>query len=433
MSYLKTISDWMSFIKSYSAQAIDLSLERVNEVGQRLKIQANCPVITVAGTNGKGSTVAALEAIYCAQGLKTASFTSPYLFQFTEQIKISGRPVEEDLLCRVFQQVYDAAKEISLTQFEMTTLAAFIIFQQSGADVWILEVGLGGRFDAVNLLSADVAVITSIALDHQAWLGNTREQIAYEKCGIFRQQQDGVCGDFFPPERLLECARELNVSLFCQNQQFCYEDQGDTWNWQSGDIQYHELPRPPLLLQNMSTALMAIDRLKGVLPVSRSSIEAGLKQVHLPGRIQVVPEEVAYIFDVSHNPAAIQQLAVYLKKNPIRGQTRAVFSMLADKDINSSILEIKETIDHWYVAPIQHERGASRSMLEDSFQKVAVFNVDLFDSLQQANSVARAGAQPGDRIVVFGSFHTVSSVALLDHPSKSVYSKKEHVPRMEQV
>lgn len=409
----KTISAWLSWIKSNSVKDIDLSLERVMVVSERLLIKPKSPIITVAGTNGKGSTVAGLEMIYRMTNFKVGAFTSPFIFNFNEQVRVNGVPVSEEILCDAFNRVQEAAIDMVLTQFEMTTLAAFIIFMQNNLDVWILEVGLGGRFDAVNVMSADLSIITTIALDHTEWLGNTRDQIAYEKCGIFRRKQLAVSGDYDPPKKLIECAKDLEVSLFCQNQEFGFEEQIHSWNWHSKTTHFENLPRPQLALQNMSTVLMAIELLQNKLPVKRSNIDDALKKVHLQGRIQVIEGDVTHILDVSHNPASVAHLAKFLEKHPAKGKTYAVFSMLADKDIQTTISEIKEWIHHWFIGPIQHERGVQLDVLKSYFNKLKIRNLTENHTLQRAYEYARESAELGDRIIIFGSFHTISSINLL--------------------
>lgn len=407
------VSEWLTWVKSLNVKQIDLSLERVTAVWGRLSpLKPEAVVITVAGTNGKGSTVAGLEAIYLAEGYRVGAFTSPYLFQFNEQIRIQGQSVSDDILSEAFLTVFSACGDIQLTPFEFATLAALVIFKQSHLDVWILEVGLGGRFDAVNAVDADVAVVTSIGIDHTDWLGETRAAIAYEKAGIFRANRPAVCGDFNPPSTLIDYAEKLKAPLYCQGQQFHYVKQVSSWTWQSDFRSFEHLPLPILALQNMSTVLMAISLLQNRLPVSDKAINATFATVTLAGRIQVIPGEVSYILDVSHNPAAVELLAEYLRKESISGKTHAVFSMLADKDIVATIQVIDEWIDHWYVAPLNCDRGASKEVLAYCFRKTKIDHMNLFDSIALADHAAKSKASPGDRIIVFGSFHTVSGVGI---------------------
>jgi dihydrofolate synthase/folylpolyglutamate synthase len=407
--HLKDLAEWLDWIQKIHFKSIDLGLLRALEVGKRLNVLTpSCAVIAVAGTNGKGSTVAGLEAIYGEAGYCVAAFTSPYLFRFNEQFRLSGKEVSDEAIKEAFERVENARGDISLTSFEFYTLAAFDIFSRANVDVCILEVGLGGRLDAVNIMDADIAIVTSIDLDHVALLGNTREKIAHEKAGIFRAGKPAISGDFNPPGTLKEDANTIGAPLFLQGQQFAFEDEELTWNWWSEKLRFNGLPKPRLLLQNMSTVLMAIELLQSRLPVKREAIENGLKKVKLPGRIQVVEGEIPHVYDVSHNPAAVLLLSDYLKKHPVLGKTHAVFSMLGDKDINETIRIIQEDIDQWYVAEIANERRATLNELKQHFLRCDIDSVLWFDSMKEASGRANQEAVKGDRVLVFGSFHTVA-------------------------
>ncbi len=402
---------WLEWIKSLHSKEIDLSLERTVQVAEKLGLLANNPlVVTVAGTNGKGSCVAGIEAIMLAAGYKVGSFTTPFLFCYNEQVRLQGEAVSDSLLCYSFEKVAQACGEITLTPFEFGTLAALIIFKKTKLDLWILEVGMGGRWDAVNAISADVAVIASIGIDHVDWLGKTREAIGYQKAGIFRSDQQAVYGDFEPPSSVLKYADLLQTSLFLQGQQFNFIEKESSWDWVNATTTLNNLPLPSLALQNMSTVLMVVDLLQKRLPVQRDAIELGLKNVRLPGRIQVISGEITRILDVSHNPAAVEMLRKYLYKNPCVGKTHAVFSMLGDKDI----IETIRVVDYWYVAPLGLERGASKGVLQYCFRKLNLENVIFCESIREAEKLAMERARLGleDRIVVFGSFRTVAEVSL---------------------
>jgi dihydrofolate synthase / folylpolyglutamate synthase len=406
----KSLTEWLDWIKTLHTQEIDLGLERVFEVARRLDVlNPNVSIVTVGGTNGKGSCVAALSAIYLAAGYRIGAFTSPFLFHFNEQVQIQGMAAKDDDFCAAFDQVFAACGEITLTPFEWTTLAAFIMFKTAKLDIWILEVGLGGRYDAVNILDADVALIASISLDHTDWLGHTREMIAYQKAGIFRANKPAVCGDIDPPQSLLD---EPVEKLYCQMKQFGFECAGNGWNWWSEKDRLEQLPRPKLALQNISTVLMAIELLQKKRPVPRTAIFEGLKNVHLSGRIQVIPGDVAVIYDVSHNPASAQLLAEYLQQHPCVGQTTAVFSMLADKDVVSTLNVIKALVGSWEIAPLHVARGASGDFLMRCFFDAGIVMARLHESIEKAFAKAKQAAQKGDRIVVFGSFHTVAKAAV---------------------
>jgi dihydrofolate synthase/folylpolyglutamate synthase len=409
---LSTLSEWMTWIETLHSTEIDLGLERIKLVAGQLGVLTfNCPIIVVAGTNGKGSTVFGLEAIYRSAGYKTGLFTSPILFKQNEQVRINGCMVSDERLCQAFAQVADARKEVPLTPFEFCTLAAFTIYKQQSLDILILEVGLGGRLDAVNIVNPDLSIVTSIDLDHMDWLGDTREKIAYEKAGIFRENRPAICGDFHPPQTLIDVAIEKKSPLYCQGRDFNAQlTSSSQWSWNCNLLSKHytQLPTNTLALQNMSIVLMAITLLQFCLPVQQKEIEIGLKNVELPGRIQHVPGLVSEIYDVSHNPAAIHFLHNHLEIIP--GKTFAVFSMLKDKDILNSLLAIKDKIDLWFVAPLQTKRATPLEALKTSFQQAAIQSVMFFSTIQEAYEQANTIAKPGDRIIIFGSFHTVADV-----------------------
>jgi dihydrofolate synthase/folylpolyglutamate synthase len=415
MGNYRSLNAWLSWIKAQSIEEIDLSLERVLKIGSRLGILTpTCVVITVAGTNGKGSTVATLEAIYLAGGYQVGAFTTPYLFSYNEQVRLQGNAVEDNLFCDAFERITDACgQDTRLTLFEYGALAAFMIFKEANLDVWLLEVGLGGRWDAVNVIDADVAIVTSIGIDHVNWLGDTRELIAIEKAGIFRKNKPAICGDFDPPVTLIESALHREAPLFCQGKDFGFDDMETSWTWWCLNKRLISLPFSKLLRQNMSTVLMGVELLQSRLPIIKAAIDKALSTVTLSGRIEVISGEVEHIFDVSHNPAAVTLLVDYLIEHPIKGKTYAVFSMLADKDIVSTIGLIKSCIDLWHIAPVESDRAASLPMLNDCFEKENIHNRVMFESVKKAYEKIKMDARVGDRIVVFGSFRTVAEVMIL--------------------
>jgi dihydrofolate synthase/folylpolyglutamate synthase len=390
---------------------IDLSLDRVKLIAQRLGVLTpTCTVIMVAGTNGKGSTVTTLETIYHLAGYNTATFTSPFLFKPNEQVRINQKMVTDQALCEAFTQVENERGDVSLTSFEFFTLAAFVIFKSQEIDVMIVEIGLGGRLDAVNILHADLAIVTSIDIDHTAWLGPTREHIGFEKAGIFKPNQMAVCGDRNPPQRLLARAKELAISLDIQGQTFGYQEQHQTWSWWSRVKNYERLPVNQLNIENMSTVLMAVSLLQNRLSVSENIIVKGLQTVQIPARVQIIAGDIIKIYDVSHNPHAIAYLQKRLISYKQNNQVHAVFSMLADKDIVASINTIKESIDDWYVAALSSKRAATLSLLDSAFKQANVSHVNYLPTIQIAYQQAIENAQQGDVVVVFGSFHTVAEV-----------------------
>ncbi|MDR3478199.1 MAG: bifunctional tetrahydrofolate synthase/dihydrofolate synthase [Gammaproteobacteria bacterium] len=407
----KTLEAWLTHIGSLRPEKIDLGLARVRELAERLDLlKMKCPVITIGGTNGKGSTVAGLEAIFLAQGFKVGAFTSPYLFRHTEEVRINGVETTDDIFCQAFAQVEEARGDVSLTLFEFNTLAALVIFRSFDLDVILLEVGLGGRLDAVNIIDADVAVVTSIAIDHADWLGNTRELISREKAGIFREGTPVVCGDSEPPSPLILHAAELKAPLYCQGKDFYFNEIGSSWSWQSARTRFDDLPLPSLALQNMSTVLMTIEVMQAQLPVSRDAIDSGLQSVRLPGRLQVMEGPVVRLLDVSHNPAAAVFLANALSKRTVRGKTRAVFSMLADKDIPGTLVVMKEWVSEWYIAELPVKRAATIERLQKAFAETDITAVHAYASIEDAYVSAMNAASPEDLVVVFGSFYTVAGV-----------------------
>ncbi|MBX3708439.1 MAG: bifunctional tetrahydrofolate synthase/dihydrofolate synthase [Gammaproteobacteria bacterium] len=409
--HLSTLSEWLSWIENIHSTEIDLSLDRVKLVADRLNVlPPNCPVITVGGTNGKGSTVFGLEAIYRAAHYRTGVFTSPYLLKYNEQVRINGQEIDDQILCKAFAKIEEVRGEIPLTPFEFCTLASLSLFQSQVLDVLILEVGLGGRLDAVNVINANVAIVTSIGIDHVAWLGSSREQIAYEKAGIFRSGQPAICGDFDPPTTLIETAKKIGAPFYCQGRDFHYHASVSNWSWSDHITQYKDLPFNSLAIQNMSVVLMAVTLLQNYLPITQKEIEKGLKNVNLPGRIQIIPGPVMKIFDVSHNPAAITWLKEKINSIPCSGKKYAVFSMLSDKDMMSSVLSIKDSIDIWHVAPLQTKRTTTEEVLKKSFQETKVDNVIFYHTIAAAYNHAIKITKPGDCLIVFGSFHTVAEV-----------------------
>lgn len=409
--HLSTLSEWLAWIEEVHSLDIDLGLARVKEVAERLDILTPaCPVIIVGGTNGKGSTVAGLEAIYLEAQYKTAVFTSPFLFKPNEQVRVNGQTISDDALCLAFSKVEAARDKTLLTPFEFFTLAALCVFQTHSPDVMILEVGLGGRLDAVNIIDASVAVITSIAIDHVNWLGDTRELIGREKAGIFRSGRPVVCGDSLPPETIIDAAVSLGSPFYQRGREFDFSEAESSWSFTSSLVNYEHLPRNQLATQNMATVLMALTLLQEQLPVNLRAITSGLSKVNLPGRIQIEKGRITEIFDVSHNPAAIELLKKKLPSILSTGKTRAVFSMLGDKDILTSILGIQEWINDWYVAPLKTKRAASEEALTAAFANAGLQNVTFYSSIQQAYDHAVQSAEPGDTIIIFGSFHTVADV-----------------------
>jgi dihydrofolate synthase/folylpolyglutamate synthase len=406
-----SLNEWLNYLENLKLRAIDLEPGRFALMVKKLTIkQPDCPVITVAGTNGKGSVVTLLESIFTAEGHRVAAYTSPYLIEFNEQIRYRSKHIVESDLCLFFEDIDQARGDIPLTLYEYKTLAALLFFQEQEPDVWLLEVGLGGRLDPVNVIDPSIAVITSIALDHCEYLGNTREAIAREKAGILRENISVVCGDIDPPQSLLEHAKSLNTSLYCAGSEFHADSCEDHWHWRSATKVWRELPHSSLLQQNAATALMTIECLENRLTVKESSIHKGLKQAKIPGRLQVLESDPRIIVDVAHNPASVEVLRQHLQNTPVAGKTYAVFSMLNTKDISSSIQVIQAHIDHWSIFPLDHYLGVAVSVIKAALQSVHINDFQEVKSFSEAFVHAKDQLGSEDRLVVFGSFHCVAEV-----------------------
>ena len=416
MSRFETLSDWLEWQETLHPAGIELGLDRVRTVLERLgHTHPSHAVITVGGTNGKGSSVAMLESILCAAGYRVGSYTSPHLLRYNERIRIQGAEIDDASLCAAFERVDRARGELPLTYFEFGTLAAIDLFAGRPLDVALLEVGLGGRLDAVNVLDPDVALVTSVGIDHQEWLGGDRESIGREKAGIFRAGGLAVCGDPQPPVSLLEEARRLGVRLHRIGVDFGFDRHAGGWRWWGGGNRHDALPLPALQggfqLRNGAAVLMVLTLLAGRLPVGEEAIRQGLARVSLPGRLQLLPGEVTRLLDVAHNPHAAAVLAETLRETPCAGRTLAVAGMLADKDHEGIFQALCSEVDAWYLADLPVARDAGAERLERALGRVREDAVARrFPSVPAAYGQATGEARPGDRIVVFGSFHTVAEV-----------------------
>jgi dihydrofolate synthase/folylpolyglutamate synthase len=410
-----TLNDWLSWQETLHPSTIELGLERVGRVLDTMGLRhPSHAVITVAGTNGKGSSVAMLESILRAAGYRVGTYTSPHLLRYNERIRINGQTIDDESLCAAFERVDEARGDISITYFEFGTLAAFDLFARARLDCAILEVGMGGRLDAVNLLDADVALVATIDIDHAEWLGPDRESIAREKAGIFRAGRPAVCSDPNPPASLLDEAARIGAHLHRLGHEYHYRRRDHEWEWWSEQSRRDALPLPALRgasqLENASGVLMALALIAGRLPVNQQQVRQGLLDVRLPGRFQVTPGPVTEIWDVAHNPESAQELAQTLRQMPCRGRTRAVIGMLADKDIDAVIQHMVPVIDDWYPASLSGPRGAPAARLITALAHHGVSAVRGFDSVSAAHASALSEAAPDDRVVTFGSFFTVAEV-----------------------
>ena len=410
-----SLNDWLAYIEALHPKDIEMGLGRVNQVKQRLNLQCNFPVITVAGTNGKGSTCAMLEHIYHAAGYRVASYSSPHLLRYSERIRVARHEISDEALIRAFQAIESARQEIQLTYFEYGTLAAMWHFCNADVDVAILEVGLGGRLDAVNVFEPSCAIVTSVDLDHMDFLGDTRELIGAEKAGVFRANIPAICGDLSPPQSLINYAEVIGADLKRIQHDFQFERDQSCWRYSSPLCTLDALPMPALVgdfqLYNASCVMTAIQSLQSVLPVSKEAICDGLLTVRLHGRYQYLSSKPDVILDVAHNPHAAKSLAANLKNTATQGKTIAVFAMLADKDIRGVIQAIAGEVDEWYVSGISHVRGADALTIHQLVNaELPDAVIRLFDGVKNAYEQACIDANENDRIIILGSFFTVAEV-----------------------
>lgn len=408
------LADWLEWLERLHPRAIDLGLERVGRVARALGVdRPRVPVLTVAGTNGKGSVCAMLEAILAAEGVRVGVYTSPHLRRFNERVRIAGEHATDGALCEAFARVERARAETSLTAFEFATLAALDLFARAGVDCLVLEVGLGGRLDATNIVDPDVAIVTSVGLDHAEWLGSDLDAIAREKAGIARAGRPLVCGEAAPPAGLLEAAAALGARVVRPGAGFGFARAADgTWRWRSADAAWEALPPPALeggyQVGNAATALAALVA-AGYRP-ARDALAAGLRGARVPGRFEVRAGAVETVLDVAHNPAAAAMLGATLAARPCRGRTLAVLAMYADKDAAGVVATLSAVIDAWLVAGLPGPRGRPAGELERTVSAAGATVVHAAAEPLAAYHRARALARPGDRIVVAGSFAAVAAI-----------------------
>lgn len=412
------LADWLAYIERQHPQTIAMGLDRVAAVRDRLGLAFTCPVITVGGTNGKGSTCAMLEAIASRAGYRVGLYMSPHLRSYNERVRIGRVPASDAALCEAFAAVEKARDGVPLTYFEFGTLGAAWLFQRSGIELAILEVGLGGRLDAVNAFDADCAVITSIGLDHMDLLGPTRESIGHEKAGILRAGRPAVIAEPDPPASLREHARAVGAQWIQAGVDYRAESEGIQWRYIGPGGTRGGLPHPSLRgsyqIGNAAAAITALDALRDRLPVSMNAIREGLVSTELAGRFQVLPGRPVVILDVAHNPHAAERFAAALGAMTDIRTTHVVFAMLRDKDIEGVVRVVKPHVDRWYLAPLPGPRGAGVPVLEAALDAAQVLDaVAGFDSVAEALDAARSAARPDDRILAFGSFLTVAQA--LEH------------------
>ena len=419
----KTLPEWLAWQEQLHPNAIDLGLDRVRRV---LKSMALEPppfrVLTVGGTNGKGSCVAFLDAMLRAAGYHVGAYTSPHLLRYNERVCINGMQASDAELCTAFESVDAVRGDVSLTYFEFGTLAALQIFRRHKIDVAVLEVGMGGRLDAVNVLDAEGALVASVDIDHQEWLGHDRDSIGYEKAGIFRAQRPAICGDRAPPPRLLETARRLGTELQVLGRDFDWRASKHHWRWWGKYGPLEQLPPPALPGQtqydNAASVIALLEAVQPAIAVSGDALREGLQRARLAARFERMPGDVDVVFDVAHNPAAAAVLARNLAAVPVRGRTWAVLGMFRDKAAEEVAQRVALQVDGWFMGGLGGPRGQTAAELAKRIHTAlpTVMSAE-YPTVADAYHAACAVAETGDRIVVFGSFQTVGSILRLARES----------------
>lgn len=414
----ETLPDWLRRLEALHPSEIELGLDRVGLVARELGVhQPAFSVITVAGTNGKGSVVATLERLFVASGVRAGVYTSPHLLRFNERVRVNGMDASDALLCDAFGRVEQARGDTSLTYFEFTTLAALVVFEKSAVELAVLEVGLGGRLDAVNILDAEIAVITRVDIDHVDWLGSDREAIGWEKAGILRSGQMMVCADHEPPLSVREKARELDCDCWFLGHDFGWRIHGARRDWYGSSRERHELLATDvgeigLHQDSVAAAIQAATLWSNSFDGQHISREVGA--VSLMGRGQRIPTDDSEIWlDVAHNPAAVGHMVASLDRVPTAGVTVAVFAAMSDKDIHGMIAPALDMVDYWYVCDLNEmDRAEKSQVLKEILASSGVTSVEAKQSVSAALTDARSKLTPDSRIVVFGSFFTVAGALL---------------------
>ncbi|MDB5871819.1 MAG: folC [Ramlibacter sp.] len=414
---METLQDWLAHCERLHPKTIELGLERVRAVADRMGLRFECPVITVAGTNGKGSTCAMLEAVALQAGWRTGAYTKPHLVHFEERCRIHGEIAKAEALVPHFEKVEAARQDVSLSYFEFTTLAIMSLMAASSLDVAILEVGLGGRLDAVNIIDTDCAVITSIDLDHMDYLGPDRESIGREKAGIMRTGKPAIVSDPAPPQSVIDRATEIGADLWLLGRDFNFSGDKLQWGWAGRGRRYAGMAYPALRganqLINASGVLAALEALRDRIPVTAQAVRNGLAMVELPGRFQIVPGQPALVLDVAHNPHSVAALAANLDAMGFYPTTHAVFGAMADKDLAPMLRKMGPLVDRWYFTDLPTARADSAANLQAKWQAQETRRdvaASTHAAPMEALRAAVAAADPADRIVVFGSFYTVGGV-----------------------
>ncbi len=417
-----TLSKWLDWQETCHPNEIDLGLERVLAVYQRLNPKPIAQkIITVAGTNGKGSSICFLDSILRNAGYKVASYTSPHLFEYNERIQINGIPVTDQQLCSVFERIDQAKSEISITYFEFGTLAALLLMAEHELDIAILEVGLGGRLDAVNIIDADIALITAIDIDHEAWLGSDKEKIGIEKAGIMRPFKAVVCSDVNAPKSIASCAQKINAQLYNIDDTFNYIKNESSWDWHGPTNSRYSLPFLPLKgahqYHNISGVMMVLELLSQDYPITQNEFREGILSSSIRARLENIPGKINTIIDVAHNAQSTRALANYLSENNCSGQTRIVTGMMADKNIPAMVAALTEKLPTWYTTDLPIERAITTDKIIEIIKRINdKSQCYAFDNAAQAYQQAMKDSQENDQIVIFGSFYLL-------HEFKSVLFK----------
>ncbi|WP_396432463.1 bifunctional tetrahydrofolate synthase/dihydrofolate synthase [Limnohabitans sp.] len=414
---MKTLQEWLDWCEQLHPVAIDMGLDRVRTVAGRMALRFDCPVITVAGTNGKGSTCAMLEAVLLQAGYRTGVYTSPHLVHFEERCRLHGESASAATFAEAFAAVEAVRGDVSLTYFEFSTLAILHLMAQAKLDVAILEVGMGGRLDAVNIIDADCAVITSIDIDHTAILGKDRESIGFEKAGIMRAGRPVIVSDPVPPQSVIDHATSIGAQLWQFGRDFNFSGDKQQWAWAGRDRRYSGMAYPALRganqLINASGVLAALEALRQQIPVTAQAVRNGLAMVELPGRFQIVPGQPVLVLDVAHNPHSVAALAVNLDAMGFYPTTHAVLGAMADKDLLPMLQRVNPMVDRWYFTDLPLPRAAKAADLQQMWQAQNTRS-DTASSIHAtpmlALQAAMKASDPADRIVVFGSFYTVGGV-----------------------
>jgi dihydrofolate synthase / folylpolyglutamate synthase len=414
-----SVAAWLAWQQAAHPVEVDPGLERPGAVWRRLGLPFAATVLTVGGTNGKGSVTAYLDAILTAAGYETGLFTSPHLLRYNERIRVHGREVADDALLAAFAEIDAARDGISLTFFEWNALAALVVFARQRADVAVLEVGMGGRLDAVNVLDADVAAVVSVGLDHREWLGDTIEAIGAEKAGIFRSGRPAIVGSRRVPQSLLAHAAALGARLRRLGTDFDYVERADGWDYVGFGSRRRELPLPALAgtsqLGNAAVALAVLEATEPALLVPDEAVRAGLRSVRLPGRFQIIAGDPEWILDVAHNADAARSLAASLAARPCRGRTIAVCGILADKDVEAIVASLKSQVRRWIAVGLEGPRALPPADLARRIRTAGADSVIAVADVAAGMAQARSESRSGDRVLAFGSFLTVGpALAWLD-------------------